>query len=447
MRKHPFTRTIALVGIAGTAVALAGCQGTESGADGESATVTLRLWDEAAAEAYEKAIPSFEEANDGITIDVEVIPWADYWTSLRNDVASDSVSDIFWTNSSNFIDYADAGALLDIGATLGSDASAGWSPTVVGQYTYDGSLWGVPQLTDPGIGVFYNKALLDEAGVSVEEVEKLVWDPTGDHDTLRDVAARLTKDRDGRGPSDPGFDPLTLTQFGYNAAYDFQAIWADYLASAGAVFQPADSDELAFDTPEGVAATEYLVRLINTDHVAPSAADTNDNGDFSRDQFLQGNLALFQTGAYNLANVRDGADFEWGIAPLPEGPAGRISLTNGIIAAASSHSEHPDAQKKVLEWLGSVEGASALGATGAALPAVTGAQQSFFDYWQSEGVDVSPLIDVLDNGTISAPHGAKISEAFTAIAPVLKEVFLGRTPVEGGLTTAQTAGNDAIAGN
>ncbi len=39
--------------------------------------------------------------------------------------------------------------------------------------------------------------------------------------------------------------------------------------------------------------------LINKEHVAPSAADTNDNGDFSRDQFLQGKIALFQSGAYN----------------------------------------------------------------------------------------------------------------------------------------------------
>lgn len=184
----------------------------------------------------------------------------------------------------------------------------------------------------------------------------------------------------------------------------------------------------------------------NEHHVAPSAADTNDNGDFSRDQFLQGKLALFQTGAYNIANIRDGADFEWGIAPLPEGPEGRISLTNGIVAAASATSEHPEAQKAVLEWLASVEGASSLGATGAALPAVLDAQQSYFDYWAGEGVDVSPLLDVLDNGTIEAPHGARISEAFTAIGPTMKEVFLGRIPVAEGLREAQEDGNHAGGG-
>jgi multiple sugar transport system substrate-binding protein len=99
----------------------------------------------------------------------------------------------------------------------------------------------------------------------------------------------------------------------------------------------------------------------------------------------------------------------------------------------------------VLEWLASVEGASSLGATGAALPAVLDAQQSYFDYWAEE-TSTSPLLDVLDNGTIEAPHGARISEAFTAIGPTMKEVFLGRIPVAEGLREAQEDGNHAGGG-
>ena len=69
-------------------------------------------------------------------------------------------------------------------------------------------------------------------------------------------------------------------------------------------------------------AFDYLVRLINDDHVAPRASDTNGNGDFSRNQFLQGRMALFQSGTYNLAAIADQAPFHWGVAMLPSGPAG-----------------------------------------------------------------------------------------------------------------------------
>ena len=73
-------------------------------------------------------------------------------------------------------------------------------------------------------------------------------------------------------------------------------------------------DSFAFDNPGAITAFRYLVGLINRDHVAPPASDTNDNGDFSRNQFLQGRMAMFQSGTYNLAAVADRARFRWGVA-------------------------------------------------------------------------------------------------------------------------------------
>ena len=81
-----------------------------------------------------------------------------------------------------------------------------------------------------------------------------------------------------------------------------------------------DGDCFAFDNPGAIEAFTYLVRLINNDHVAPPASDTNDNGDFSRNQFLAGRMALFQSGTYNLAAVADQAGFRWGVAMLPARP-------------------------------------------------------------------------------------------------------------------------------
>ena len=90
------------------------------------------------------------------------------------------------------------------------------------------------------------------------------------------------------------------------------------------------------------------MRLINVDHVAPPASATNDNGDFSRNQFLQGRMALFQSGTYNLAAVADQTTFRWSVAMLPIGPKSRVSFTNGIAAACNSASAHPDAIRQVL---------------------------------------------------------------------------------------------------
>jgi multiple sugar transport system substrate-binding protein len=185
--------------------------------------------------------------------------------------------------------------------------------------------------------------------------------------------------------------------------------------------------------------------LINTDHVAPPASDTNDNGDFSRNQFLQGRMALFQSGTYNLAAVANQAPFRWGVAMLPSGPKGRVSVTNGIAAAGNSATRHPDAVRQVLAWMGSRQGNEFLGAKGSAIPAVLAAQPVYGKFWSSRGVDVSPFFRVLRGPRIPAPGGAGFAAGFDALKPYFDEMFLGRSDVSPSLAEAQKAANSAAA--
>ncbi|MBV9320909.1 MAG: extracellular solute-binding protein, partial [Mycobacterium sp.] len=187
----------------------------------------------------------------------------------------------------------------------------------------------------------------------------------------------------------------------------------------------------------------YLVVLIHHDRVAPPASDTNDNGDFSRNQFMAGRMALFQSGTYNLAAVADQARFRWGVTMLPLGPKGRVSVTNGIAAAGNSASKHPDAVRKVLAWMGSRQGNEYLGRRGSAIPAVRSAQRVYFDYWAAKGVDVTPFFTVLHGPRISAPGGAGFPAGYQALKPYFDEMFLGRSDVTATLARAQAAANAA----
>ena len=154
-------------------------------------------------------------------------------------------------------------------------------------------------------------------------------------------------------------------------------------------------------------------------------------------------MALFQSGTYNLAQIAANAPFRWGIALLPAGPAGRVSVTNGIAAAGNSASRHPDAVRTVLDWMSSAEGNSYLGAGGAAIPAVLDAQHTYFDYWAAKGVDVAPFFDVLRGPRIPAPGGAGFAAGFNALKPYFDEMFLGRLDVARALKQAQSAANAA----
>jgi multiple sugar transport system substrate-binding protein len=407
---------------------------------GGKIVVRVRLWSDQIAAAYQRSFEAFNRAHPNIEVRTNLVAYSTYFDTLRTDVAGDSADDIFWVSNAYLAAYADNGRLLDIGKTLGPGAAADWDPTVVDQFTRGGVLWGVPQLTDAGIALFYNAELLGAAGVDPAQLNGLRWSPNGG-DTLRPLLARLTVDAGGNTAGTPRFDAGRVRQWGYNAANDPQGIYLNYIGSAGGVFQ--HGDQFAFDNPAAVDAFRYLVNLINDDHVAPPASDTNDNGDFSRNQFLAGRMALFQSGTYNLAPVARDARFRWGVAMMPSGPAGRVSVTNGIAAAGNSASKHPDAVRQVLAWMGSREGNVHLGDQGAAIPAVLSAQRVYFDHWATEGVDVAPFFAVLNGPRIPAPGGAGFAAGYTALQSYFDEMFLGRGDVGVTLRKAQAAANAA----
>ncbi|MGV0624836.1 ABC transporter substrate-binding protein [Mycolicibacter minnesotensis] len=426
---------VAVAALLGAAATL--LEGTsDRSADGKT-VVTVRLWDEQVAAAYRESFAAFHRTHPDIEVRVNVVAYRTYFDTLRTDVAGGGADDIFWLSNAYLAGYADNGRLLAI-----DPAGADWEPAVVTQFTRGGTLWGVPQLTDAGIAVYYNADLLAAAGIDPVALSSLRWDPTGGTDTLRPLLARLTLDSAGRSAGTPGFDARRIKQWGYNAANDPQGIYLNYLGSAGGVFQRGD--EFAFDNPAAVAAFDYLVALINDDHVAPPASETNTNGDFSRNQFLAGKMALLQSGTYNLAAIAQQAGFDWGVAMLPAGPKGRVSVTNGIAAAGNAASRHPAAVRQVLHWLGSRAGNEYLGRRGAAIPAVLSAQEVYFDHWAQRGVDVTPFFAVLAGPRIPAPgSGAGFPAGNQAITPFFDEMFLGRIPVATALSQAQNAANAA----
>lgn len=421
----------------GTASSSSGDNGS-----GEQTTVTFRLWDDVAAPAYEDSFAKFEEQNPDINVEVEVVPWATYWEQLPLDISSGDAADIYWLNAAYFAQYADNGNLMDITAELGEDHDE-WQQSVVDLYTRDGKLWGVPQIWD-SIALYYNQDLVEEAGV---DPANLTWAPGGgEDDTLLPALQKLTKDADGNTADSADFDANNVETYGYNAQADLQAIYLDYLAQNGGQFQD-DEDNFAFASPEGVEAFQYVVDLIHEHNVAPPATETNTNGDITRDMFVRGDLALYQSGPYNLKTIAENTDINWGIAPIVGGPEGDHSVVHGVVAVGNAATQNKEATVRVLEWLGSAEGQTPLAEQGVSFPAAVDAQPAFVNYWSEQGVDVSPFIDAASGDIADQLTGTNALAGNQAIQPAILDTFLGSVSVEEGLKAAQDAGNEAMANN
>lgn len=434
-----------LAALAAASIAAVGLSGCSSAAanSAKNATVTFAIWsDPVVSKAYETSFAAFEKKNPGIKVQLQQIPWANYWTKLQSGLAADSAPDIFWTNAYSFATYADNGGLVDVSKELPKEIPD-WQKTAVDQYTRKGELWGVPQLVDGGKVLFYNKDLVAKAGVDLSD---LSWNPDDpSQDTFLKAVEKLTVDKRGRTADEADFDADHIAQYGFNSADDFDDIIGNFVGSNGGHYQADGKYTFASDA-KAAQAIQYTVDLVNKHHVAPSAADTNTNGDYALSAFTSGKLAVFEGGSNSLATISAAKGLNWSAVQIPAGPAGRIPVTNSIIAAGNAKAKNQAAIAKVLKWIGSTEGSTPLGASGGLIPAVTAAQQSYLDYWKSQGFDATVITNGTKEGVLDNPIVPNAAAASADLTTAFQAIYLGQGgSFDSALAAAEKKANSELA--
>ncbi|MCP2266300.1 extracellular solute-binding protein [Promicromonospora thailandica] len=180
MRKTRAAGAIAL----GATVALlaAGCSGGSEGGDGGD--VTMTFWHNSTTgpgKAYwEDTVAAFEEANPGVTIEVQSIQNEDMDGKLQTALNSGDAPDIFMARGGGKLaDVVEAGQIMDLTDTVDEatkeNVGAGFDA-----FTVDGKIYGMPTAVLPG-GIFYSQDLFDEAGITetpttIDELDDAVAD-------------------------------------------------------------------------------------------------------------------------------------------------------------------------------------------------------------------------------------------------------------------------------
>ena len=427
----------AATGLAG-AGALAGCSRGAPASLEEGDRLRMRVWSEAAAAAYEESLAAFAEES-GIEVELEVLGWDDYWSQLPLDVAAGSLPDVLWMNTAHLAETQAADVLLDVGEIVGRDVS-GWEESAAELHRLEGTLWGVPQMWDQSLLVA-NQDLVAEAG---GDASALRAEPGAPSDPLRELAAALTADGEGRHPGEEGFDPASRARFGFSAHLDRTAVLGPFLAGQGGTWQDEDG-AMSFATEEGVAAIQYLADLA-ADHLAPDAAETVEEPTRCRDLFVAGQLGLLQTGTYDLHTLVDEVDgaFEWTLHPVVEGPEGARPLVHSV-AAVGVDPDDEDREKAIgalLSWLGGVEGQRPLAENRLGIPAHRDLRSAWEESWATAGVDVSVLEAPAEPAR--PEQGARSAEATGAALEVIAEVFRGESTAEEALPRAQQAAREVM---
>ncbi|WP_197059516.1 extracellular solute-binding protein, partial [Cryobacterium sp. MLB-32] len=157
--------------------------------------------------ALEANIAAFNEIYPNIEVNIDITPWAQYWTKLQTQASGDTLPDVFWMNGPNFQLYAANDQLEPMTNLIdaGEVDPSNYVDVLNNLYSYDDEQYGMPKDFDT-VALWYNKAILDQAGVAVPD-GTWTWDDFATaaktvSDTLADqgiygVATGLTGGQEG----------------------------------------------------------------------------------------------------------------------------------------------------------------------------------------------------------------------------------------------------------
>lgn len=398
------------------ALALAGCS-SSGGQDGPT-TLNYTIWDQNQEPALREVADEFEAQNPNVDVEITVIPSKDYWTKIQTQMSAGTGPDVFWVNGPNFQLYASNGQLASLDDT-GIEAGD-YPESLVDLYTYDGSLYGAPKDFDT-IGVFYNKALFDAAGLDYPAAGWTWAD-------FQNAAQKISDPANG--------------VYGTAAAPYGQMTYYNTILQAGGEVISEDGTTSGYDTPEAAEGVQFWADLI-ANGSSPTLQQLTDT--WPGDTFSSGKMGMFLDGSWAAGTYSSAeaiADVI-GVAPLPIGPTGEsTSVVHGLANAASAKSENLELAKEFAVFLSGEDAAEIQAKTATVIPAFNGTQQAWVDALST--IDAQIFLDAVETG---AP--LPTSKNTTAWVPVeedyIKQILSGQLDTETGLKELAAEMNDLLA--
>ena len=290
---------------------------------GPAATISFAMWGDTTELAnQQKIVDAFQAMNPNIKVKVTVSDWDSYWPKLQTDLAAGNAPDVFLMDGPLYPDYQTRDQLLDLTPFIakdGFDTGQLVDLAVKGFTAPDGHLYGLPRDLNT-IALYYNKAMFDAAGLPYP-------DETWDWAKLVEVAKQLTKTTDGK-TSQWGF---------YTETSDMENYWSSLVWQAGGDILSADKQTVVIDSDEAAAGIQFLQDLIYKDKVMAQPVAGG-----SGDAFENGQAAMEANGSW-LVPTHQAAGLNFGVAPLPKGPAGQATSVNPSGVVAYKGSKNPDA--------------------------------------------------------------------------------------------------------
>lgn len=299
--------------------------------------------DETTTNILNSAKEAYEEKYPHVTVKIEASPYENYMTKLQTELAAGNPADIIQVGEQNFARYIEKDIVTDLTPLAeGSYDINDIVPNVRELMLVDGKL-PVMSIGGATIGVYYNKKLFDDAGLSYPQ-EGWTWEE------FVQTAEKLTI-REG----------AKVKQYGANLNLGKDWVEPFVVSNGGAYLSEDGSTSVGYlNSDATIDALQKIKDLYNVSKVAPNPAELIALKGI--DLFATGQVAMNVNGSWAQGDLRNNPDIEFGVVGLPTMSTGEqtsLLYTSGM--GISSKSKHKEAAWELLLEMTSPETESGKG--------------------------------------------------------------------------------------
>ena len=300
------------------------------------------IWEQSLIEAMEQ----FEEQNPDITVEMEVVSYAEKETKYATEIEAGRGPDVMHIQFEPLRNFMEQGYMMELNEFIeeegGDEFTSQWYPIVMEHMRVEDTWYALPGdfMT---MSMFYNSEMLEEAGLDPESLPE-TWD-----EWLEWARELTVEDRWGFGTVgaiDPGFALRVLP----------------FLYSHDAALVNDDETCSSLNTDEAKEAFDFYTSLVTEEEVVPPGV-TQQNPGTVREQMANEQVAM-TFGSGWTAPIVDGLNPELdafetlvtGPVPIAEGTAPEFRTTAWLSSwGINPNTENPEESWELIKFLTSQE--------------------------------------------------------------------------------------------
>lgn len=272
--------------------------------------------------------------------------------------ATNSLPDILMADGPNVANYANAGMFIPLEDYFTEDELADFVPSTLEQGTYGGHFYAVG-MGEGIINIYYNKDMLDAAGIEVPTKVEDAWT----WDEYYEVCQKLT----------------TEDVYGGNFLQEKSGEWLicafqPFLIANGVEMISEDGSQAEgyINSAAAVETGEYLQKFANEGLI---------NIDPTATEFQEGGCATKLAGAWIMPSLEE-VDFNWGVTFIPKQKQNAGSTTGGWTVGVTPNCKNVDAAMEFVHYLCTPEACASFTIDGPAYPPVKYSAYDLLDIYE-----------------------------------------------------------------